>query len=76
MKIPVTSPASAPARTAHKRERPMECPLRIIIIQTAPPVAIVPSTVRVRQIQYLVGNINPDCHNAPDQSLGAGAWQR
>ena len=45
-KIPVTSPARAPASTAHIREMPREWPARIIIIHTAPPVAMVPSTVK------------------------------
>ena len=45
-KMPVTRPAIIPARTAQIRATQRFAPLSIIMTQTAPPVAIVPSTVR------------------------------
>lgn len=45
-RIPVISPASMPARKAHSIATHTFAPCVIITMHTAPPVAIVPSTVR------------------------------
>ena len=56
-KIPVTRPAVIPAKVATKRDTHTLCPLIIIMTQTAPPVHMVPSTVRsamsrTRNVRY------------------------
>ena len=43
---PVTRPASIPARNAASRATGMGAPAMVSIIKVAPPVAMVPSTVR------------------------------
>ena len=43
---PVTIPASMPASTAHSSATQVFTPCIISMMQTAPPVAMVPSTVR------------------------------
>ena len=73
---PVTSPASIPARNApssasrHRRPRHGQHDA-----QAAPPVAMVPSTVRSATSRIAERDVDADGHDAPDQSLGGNARQ-
>ena len=58
-KIPVTSPAAMPARTAHRRATQRFVPFIMSITHTAPPVAIVPSTVRSEKSRTLYVRYTP-----------------
>ena len=50
---PVTKPASMPAITAHSSATHMFTPAIISMMHTAPPVAMVPSTVRSEKFSTL-----------------------
>ena len=75
-KSPVTSPASIPARMAASSETHTLQPLVISTDAHSAPGAEGTVHRQVGDVQQLVGNVEPNRHNAPHQPLGNGAGQR